>query len=559
MDAEREASLEAIVADLMTTAVPPVPPPLENSSYPQYLVPAPPRTKTNVHWFKLDCLRLHDNPAFNEAVTAGQGKRFKAVFIIDPWFNSNDDRRGGISVNVMRFLLESLTDLDNRLRKKPYLTELRVFTGQPTVIFPELIKKWNISLLTYQASQVSTEAVQHDETIRSICLQRNVNVSIHYSHTLFSPPHLTELCGGKIPTVYKLFRRLLSRAGRPDPPVAEPDPVTVKLQYQSSISTTDDFGNECSGSGIPTLQTLGFSTKEALYTSQWVGGETEALSRLSSFCVRRLSVPDNPTNKLMSKDSLSPYLRFGCLSARHIFYHLRQFATTSTKGQELYDTMSKGLLQREFAFLLGFTAPHLDTMTGNMLSLQLPWDNNMKYIAAFRSGMTGYPWIDAIIRQIKQEGWATFTARESIAVFLTRGYMWVSWVYGKEFFQEFMLDFELPVSSVCWMQSSCSGFLCNRVESYDPILMGKQMDPEGLYIKTYIPQLSNFPVDYIHAPWKAPRFVQEQASCIIGERYPGPIVDTCSTGQLCCLRVKALMAALEEKFVDDRQSVTRQM
>ena len=554
-DAEHEASLE-IVADLMTASVVNPQVASENTTCSPCLVPAP---QTNVHWFKLDCLRLHDNPAFNEAVTAGQGKRFKAIFIIDPWFNSNDDRRGGISVNVMRFLLESLTDLDNHLRKKPYCTELRVLTGQPTVIFPELIKRWNISLLTFQASQVSTEAVQHDETIRSICMQHNVTVSAHYSRTLFSPPHLIELCGSKIPTVYKMFRRLLSRAGRPDPPVAEPDPVTVKFQYQTSVSTGDELGDTWGGTGIPTLQQLGFSAKEALYTAQWVGGETEALSRLSSFCVRRLSVPDNPTNKLMSKDALSPYLRFGCLSARHIFYHLRQFATTSNKGHELYDTMSKGLLQREFAFLLGYTAPNLDIMSGNKLSLQLPWDNNLQYVAAFRSGMTGYPWIDAIIRQIRQEGWATFTARESIAVFLTRGYLWISWVIGKEFFQEFMLDFELPVSSVCWMQSSCSGFLCNRVESYDPILTGKQMDPEGLYIKTYIPELTNLPIDYIHAPWKAPRFIQEQANCIIGVNYPNPVVDACATGQLCCRRVKALMAALEEKFMEDRQSITGQM
>jgi len=218
-DVEREASLEAIVADLMTASTPqPIVSQPETAAYSPYLVPAPPRPKTNVHWFKLDCLRLHDNPAFNEAVTAGQGKRFRAIFIVDPWFNSNDDRRGGISVNVMRFLLESLTDLDNRLRKKPYCAELRIFTGQPTVIFSELIKRWNISLLTFQASQVSTEAAQHDETIKSICMQRNVKVSSHYSHTLFSPVYLTDLCGGKIPTVYKMFRRLLSRAGRPSQP-----------------------------------------------------------------------------------------------------------------------------------------------------------------------------------------------------------------------------------------------------------------------------------------------------------------------------------------------------
>lgn len=562
MEVEQEGTLDAIVADLMATGVDSHTNP--SGAYP-YRVPASSIPKTNVHWFKFDCLRIHDNPAFNEAVTTGPGKIFKAIFVIDPWFNSNYDQRGGISVNVMRFLLESLTDLDNRLRKKPYCTELKVFMGQPTVVIPNLIRQWNIAKLTFQVSQVSTEGVQHDETIRSICISRNVVVSSHFSHTLFNPAHLIELCMGKIPTVYKSFRHLMSRAGRPEPPVAEPDPVTVKLQHQtnpekSSVADVDEeMGNDEDGMSVPSLQSLGFSNKEALYTSQWVGGETEALSRLSSFCVRRLAVPDNPTNKLMSMDALSPYMRFGCLSVRHVFYHLRQFATTSNKGQELYDTFSKGLLQREFAFLLGYTAPSLDVMVGNKLSLQLPWDDNMQYLTAFRNGMTGYPWVDAVIRQIRQEGWATFAAREAIAVFLTRGYLWVSWVHGKEFFQEFMLDFELPVSSVCWMQSSCSAFLCNRVESYDPISMGKQMDPDGHYIKTYVPELMNYPVDYIHAPWKAPSYIQEETHCIIGMHYPKPIIDSCVTGELCCRRVKALMSALKEKFMEDRQSITGQM
>lgn len=561
MEVDQEQTLTEIISDFMGS-VNPVGVPVD--THPR--VPVNSAPKTNVHWFKLDCLRLHDNPAFNEAVTTGPGKRFKAIFVIDPWFNSNYDQRGSISVNVMRFLLESLTDLDNRLRKKPYCTELKVFAGQPTFIIPQLIRRWNISKLTFQASQVSTDAVQHDETIKSICTSHDVLVSTHFSHTLYSPAHLIGLCMGKIPTVYRSFRRLMSCAGRPDLPIAEPDPVTVKLQYHSNpvegsvidMDADEEFSSEADGMSIPSLQFLGFSNTEALYTSQWVGGETEALSRLSSFCVRRLSIPDNPTNKLMSKDALSPYLRFGCLSTRQVFYHLRQFATTSNRAKELYDNICKGLLQREFAFLLGYTAPLLDNMVGNNLSIQLPWDDNIQYLTAFRNGTTGYPWVDAIIRQIRQEGWATFAAREAIAVFLTRGYLWVSWVHGKEFFQEFMLDFELPVSSVCWMQSSCSAFLCSRVESYNPISVGKQMDPDGHYIKTYVPELINFPIEYIHAPWKAPNYIQEEAGCVINIHYPNPVIEDCATGELCCRRVKALMCALEESFKEDRLSITGQ-
>ena len=499
---------------------------------------------TTVHWFRLDALRLHDNPAFLEAVTAGT--QFKAVFIIDPWFNANYNQ-GGPAVNVWRFLLEALHDIDNRLQKKPYSTRLNVLYGQPTIIFPVLFKKWNVTKLTFQASQVSYESMKHDEIVKVLGAQENVQISSHYSHTLYSPQNLIALNNGQVPSTYKDFRRLLPVLGRPTDPIPEPDPMSIFIHSGSGGEQMDKLVE----GKIPTLQELGFSQSESLYSNSWVGGETEALSRLSSFCARRAMASEDPVNWLMSKDTLSPYIRFGCLSVRLLFSQLRQFASTSTRGQDLFEQLTKNLLLREFAFLVGYANPQFDVMQGNSLCLQLPWDNAPEYLEAWRNGKTGYPWIDAVIRQVRQEGWAHFLARQSIAVFLTRGYLWVSWVHGKEFFQEFMLDFELPVSSTCWMQSSCSGFFCNQVESYDPCAVGKQMDLEGHYIKTYVTELKDFPSEYIHQPWDAPLYIQKQADCVIGRDYPKPIVESCSQGELCCKRIQSIMSALYNVYGEE--------
>lgn len=515
------------------------PPALPPTHYQQQqlssIVPSQPSPQTTVHWFRIDALRLHDNPAFLEAVTAGT--QFKAVFIIDPWFNANYNQ-GGPSANVWRFLIEALNDLDSRLQKKPYSTRLNVLYGQPTIIFPALFKKWSVTKLTFQSSQVSYESVKHDEIIKLLGAQDNVQVSTHFSHTLYNPQNLIALNNGQVPSTYKDFRRLLPVIGRPADPVPEPNPMSIFIHSGDSEHTEVIEGK------IPTLQELGFGPKESLYTNSWVGGETEALSRLSSFCARRAMASEDPVNWLMSKDTLSPYLRFGCLSVRLLFSQLRQFASTSARGQDLFEQLTKNLLLREFAFLAGFSNPNFDVMEGNSVCIQLPWDKAPDYLEAWRNGKTGYPWIDAAIRQVRQEGWAHFLARQSIAVFLTRGYLWVSWVHGKEFFQEFMLDFELPVSSTCWMQSSCSGFFCNQVESYDPCLVGKQMDLEGHYIKTYVPELKDFPSEYIHQPWTAPLYVQKQAGCIIGVDYPKPVVESCTQGELCCKRIQSIMSAL---------------
>lgn len=494
---------------------------------------------TAVHWFRLDALRLHDNPAFTDAVTSGQ--TFKTMFIIDPWFNANYNK--GPGVNVWRFLLEALHDLDSRLQKKPYSTRLHVFVGTPTVIFPQVFERWNVTKLTFQASQVSHESMRHDKIVELIAREYNVGVKTFFSHTLYNPNVILVANNGQVPITYKDFRRLLPAIGKPRDPVPEPDPMNVVLSSSNSEVVEEALG------AIPSLQDLGFGDDEALYTNSWVGGETEALRKLCNFCTCRVqSATEDPINWLMSKDSLSPYLRFGCLSTCQFFSQLRQFASVSTRGQALFEQLTKNLLLREFAFLVGYFSPKFDIMTGNSLCIQLPWDENKEYLQLWREGKTGYPWIDAIIRQCRKDGWAHFLARQSIAVFLTRGYLWLSWVLGKDFFQEFMLDFELPVSTVCWMQSSCSGFFCNQVESFDPCLVGKQMDLNGVFIKTYVPELRDFPTEYIHQPWQAPMYVQREAGCVIGENYPKPVVDACKQGQLCCKRIQSIMSALHEVY-----------
>ena len=239
---------------------------------------------------------------------------------------------------------------------------------------------------------------------------------------------------------------------------------------------------------------------------------------------------------------------------RQLFSQLRQLDSTSLKGQALFKELTKNLLLREFAFLVGYFTPNFDEMERNPLCIQLHWDDNPQYLEAWRQGQTGFPWIDAVIRQCYQEGWAHFLGHQSIAVFLTRGYMWLSWVLGKKFSQEVFLDYEQPVATVSWMQSSCSGFFCNQVESYNPCVIGKQMDVDGQYIKTYVPELEGFPTEYIHQAWKAPLYVQQEAGCIIGVDYPKPTVDVCNQEELCCKRIQAIMTALFELYaVTDRQ------
>jgi len=188
---------------------------------------------------------------------------------------------------------------------------------------------------------------------------------------------------------------------------------------------------------------------------------------------------------------------------------------------------------------LAMATPNFDQQLNNPHCLPIHWENKEgQLIKAVMNGQTGIPWIDAIMVQITKEGWAHYLARKSVAYFLTRGCLWQSWEIGKEIFGKYLLDYEDPICVTCWVEDSCCGFISGQVNSFSPCQFGSMMDSKGIYISTYLPVLQNFPLEYIHAPWTAPRSVQEEAGCIIGKDYPEPIIDVETRERICQERLK---------------------
>ena len=148
---------------------------------------------------------------------------------------------------------------------------------------------------------------------------------------------------------------------------------------------------------------------------------------------------------------------------------------------------------------------------------------------------------------------ACVMCRECVASFLTRGDLWVSWVWGKDVFEELLLDYEPSVACGSWMRSSCCAFLSVPVEHYCPVTFGQKLDPEGLYIKTYVPELKDFPVEYIYCPWLAPLEVQMASGCRIGVDYPLPVVDHNTAGALCCEKLKTILLSVHCLSVEHTQ------
>jgi cryptochrome len=185
------------------------------------------------------------------------------------------------------------------------------------------------------------------------------------------------------------------------------------------------------------------------------------------------------------------------------------------------------LYWREFFFTLGYNNQKLDQMVSNPICIQIPWEKNEEALQKWRNGETGFPWIDAIMIQLRQEGWVHPVARHAVACFLTRGDLWISWEEGAKVFEDLLLDADWSVNAGNWIWLSCSSFYQQFFHCYTfcPVKFGQQTDPNGDFIRKYIPALKNFSSKFIYNPWTAGLEVQEQAKCIIGKDYPFPMVN----------------------------------
>lgn len=461
-----------------------------------------------IHWFRKG-LRLHDNPALQAACKVADD--VKPVFILDPWFANN----ANVGVNRWRFLLQTLQNLDENLKK--INSRLYIIKGKPADVFPKLFKNWGVSHLTFE-EDIEPYALTRDSEIKKLADEHNVKVTSCVSHTLFDPQRIISKNGGKAPLTYQRLQTVLSSLGSPPKPVDSPSECKTK--------TESDHDKKY---GVPSLEDLGKSEKEC-GPLLFPGGETEALRRLECMMGKKNWVctfekPKTAPNSLEpSTTVLSPYLKFGCLSPRMFYYKLQEVYNKAKHTSPPVSLLGQ-LLWREFYYCVAVDTPNFDKMEGNPVCKQIPWDTNESYLKAWKEGRTGYPFIDAVMTQLRQEGWIHHLARHSVACFLTRGDLWINWEEGMKVFEEYLLDADWSLNAGNWMWLSASAFFHQYFRVYSPIEFGKKTDKDGDYIRKYVPQLSKYPTAYIYEPWKAPLKVQEKAGCIVGKDYPKPIVE----------------------------------
>ncbi|KAM6585887.1 hypothetical protein CsatB_012889 [Cannabis sativa] len=485
-------------------------------------------------WFRKG-LRIHDNPALDYA-SKGTAALYP-VFIIDPHYMKPDynafspgSSRAGL--NRIRFLLESLVDLDSNLKKLG--SRLLVLKGEPGEVLFRCLKQWDVKKLCFE---YDTEPYYQalDVRVKDYASAAGIEVFSPVSHTLFNPGDIIQKNGGKPPLTYQSFLKLAGEPSWASSPL---------MTSRSSLPLVGDHG-DCEIFEVPTLKELGYEdTEQEDYLTPFRGGESEALKRLRDSLsdkewVAKFEKPKGDPSAFLKPATtvLSPYLKFGCLSSRYFYQCLQDVHKIVKKHTSPPVSLVGQLLWRDFFYTVAFGTPNFDQMKNSTICKQIPWNDNDELFAAWREGRTGYPWIDAIMVQLHKWGWMHHLARHCVACFLTRGDLFVHWEKGRDVFERLLIDSDWAINNGNWLWLSCSSFFYQYNRIYSPISFGKKYDPNGNYIRYFLPILKDMPREYIYEPWTAPLSIQTKAKCIIGKDYPKPVVLHDSASKECKRRM----------------------
>ncbi|KAM7361384.1 circadian regulator cryptochrome [Cochliomyia hominivorax] len=510
----------------------------------------------NIIWFRHG-LRLHDNPALLEAISdKDKGIELLPIFI----FDGESAGTKSVGYNRLKFLLDSLKNIYDQLQNLSLsLGRLYLLQGNPVEIFRRLHEICGINKLCFEQD---CEPIwnNRDNAVKKLCHDLNITCIERISHTLWDPKRVIDTNGGIPPLTYQMFLHTVQIIGLPPRPVPDPDWQNVKFHKlnEKLIMELQVFLE------FPSPEDFNVYPDNLSYLAKvkWIGGETQALLHLQ----QRLKVEENAfkcgyylpnqakPNILESPKSMSAHLRFGCLSVRKFYWDVHDlFKNVQLQAEGLGLHMSGGahitgqLIWREYFYTMSVNNPNYDRMEDNEICLNIPWAQaNQEQLKRWTMGQTGFPLIDAAMRQLLAEGWLHHTLRNTVATFLTRGGLWQNWEHGLRYFLKYLLDADWSVCAGNWMWVSSSAFerLLDSSLVTCPVALAKRLDPMGQYIKQYLPELSKVPKEYIHEPWRMPLHVQESVNCLIGVHYPDRLIDLNVASQRNMLAMRALRNSL---------------
>ncbi|MCB8929032.1 MAG: deoxyribodipyrimidine photo-lyase [Ardenticatenaceae bacterium] len=451
--------------------------------------------KTAVWWIRRD-LRLTDNQALAAAMDAAD--QVVPLFIVDPFFENSEyvgDKRRA-------FLWAGLRQLDADLRERG--SRLVVRYGRPQQILTQLLEESGAEAIFAEEDFTSYARHRDQQIAEALPLTLTAGVVVH-------PPGTVLKDDGEPYIVFTPFKKN-AWLKRPLPKSSDILPAPDKINTPDYINSED----------IPIKPEL----PEAI---PFKPGEAEAQRRLKAFAQDSIDqyAQDRDMVALDGTSQLSPYLRFGMISARQAVVTAVSCCNNAPDkdARKGADTWLSELIWREFYVHILYHYPHVLQRSFRPEYDDIVWRNKEDEFEAWKNGRTGYPIVDAAMRQLTTSGWMHNRARMIVASFLVKDLL-INWQWGEAFFMQHLVDGDPAANNGGWQWTAGTGTdAAPYFRIFNPISQSKKFDPTGAYIRRWVPELADVPNDYIHEPWEMPPMVQKSANCQIGSDYPMRIVD----------------------------------
>jgi deoxyribodipyrimidine photo-lyase len=455
-------------------------------------------------------LRLADNPALLWACerAAGGGGAVIPVYI-DPPDKDGDWPMGGAS---RWWLHHSLEALQGAIKEKRSRLILR--SGTCEQVLRELIEETGAEAICWDRCY-EPAAVGRDKVIKSNLRNDGIEVKSFNTSLLFEPWEV-QTGEGNPYKVFTPFWKTCTQRPAPGKPLSAPKSIPAPKKWPKSLKL-DDLEL------LPEIDWAG-GMREA-----WTPGESGAIKALERF--RKSAVADYPDGRdrpdKPGTSRLSPHLHFGEISPRQVWHKL---APGSQSGMSESDRKSawaylREVGWREFAYHLLYHFPHTPCEPLRPEFKKFPWRKDAKALKAWQKGNTGYPIVDAGMRELWHTGWMHNRVRMIVASFLVKDLL-LPWQEGAAWFWDTLVDADLANNTLGWQWTAgCGADAAPYFRVFNPTLQGKKFDPDGAYVRRWIPELAKLDARYIHEPTKAPADALKRAGITLGKDYPKPIVD----------------------------------
>ncbi|KAL7542646.1 hypothetical protein ACHAXR_011952 [Thalassiosira sp. AJA248-18] len=530
----------------------------------------------NIHWFRTD-LRLHDNPALCRTIELSQGKKatnqpvgssaaasstpssgILPVFVFDTSRIYGSDVRSELGCQKCgprraQFVLEAVADLRSNLKKRG--SGLVVAVGKPETVLANIARSTTndegMKINVVCQEEVCSEELAVDKAVRAeLAKAMSKGSKFHFEtvwgSTMYDPNSLPfdgDVMG--IPDTFTPFRNKVEKNCEIGSPLDIPSDAELKV--------SNDF-KKCKAASMldymPTLADLGYSPEDLASVStvdartampaNYCGGETYALKRVKEYIWDKdlLKIYFDTRNGMIGSDystKFAPWLAHGNVSPRYIARECRRYEEERVENKSTYWVVFELLWRDYFKMFAKKQGDRIFYPNGTIgkgsHTNKRKWGMDPKQIQAWKDGMTGYPLVDANMRELAATGFMSNRGRQNVCSFLTID-MNMDWRYGGDYFEETLLDYDVHSNWGNWC--SGAGMTGGRLNRFNIVKQSKDYDFGGEYVRLWCPELKHVPDKYVHEPWKMSEALMEECGVKIGpgRDYPSPIVDPSVTPKI---------------------------